>query len=1076
MYSFEDHLRGAVLKATVTRRARHHDSALASKSPGNRWPCLLKGSLASVHVPAAHLRTIHLVVALWISGFSCILAFGDAASDPSLPNEVSKLFLNRHWDHRDGLPRGDILDLEESPEGQLWVSGNHGFRAFDGKRFFVPEGLEVLGGAPIARSAVDGRGYLWFSVAGSIHGFEPAAKGGYRESRRTGSELVRDGQGWVWWTAGQELHGRCGTLEGLLPVDPSVGDGHRLLSSMWGARQGGVYRVDERGDLWRGALQGWTRIPGPLDPGARIRWCEVFEDPRGRLWMSILTELGEALLVVRDQGTWRSPFGADAARVRLARCFLATRRGEVLIGADRGLFYLFTDPSVAPLIFRVESNVEPILAIHEDGWGNWWVASEGEGLKLVGREPHRLVTFGRNDTDVAGPPSRRNLVKNIRERRVFRVLSIAVDPRGRLWAAAGAQGLLTREGEHLVPPANGTGLVRGGVSVTSVLSTSRGVVVGGERLLMLLDADGMLLPGLDLSGRLGKGTVTSLAVDSTGVIWAGTDSGTLLRIPDDPAHTSTLTLEGPILNLSIQGDRLWMIVGGRLKCRRGDAWVPIPADLESIGNARSLHVDDRGRVMVVGSSGVAVSQGHRVVLLGPQQGVFPGTDSVGFHDPRSGLWLASSAGIQEIPSAWLDAALTGPGAAPAGTNVVEPFGKVIPFATLAEVALNSERTGNPLVLPTGEVALSCNKGVLLVRLESLVPSRGYPEFQIGDVRIQKTDDRDGSVPLAGLCIPEGAHVLMQLRGNLAAALKPFPVRYTTSQGDDAWVLWNPSEPIRIVARGEGPFPVRLQTRLPGGGWSTGTTSWIEVEPSPVLSKSSRWAILAGFVTMLALMAGQFWRSTIHHRRIRIRALEGVQSDRVRIARALHDDLGNRLSEIQMLTEQTTFFVGPNEAAMPMITRIHAKSVDATVALDNMVWLMRDVSEAATDLGKHIERLAGDYLRVCSVELEFKLLAGSELEIGGWVRQLIVAATQELTRNAVRHGHASKVTIDFRVGSDWVSYRLEDNGVGFVVRDALASGRGLSGLASRIRDLGGHVSIVSTPGSSVILLKLPRIVR
>lgn len=1009
-----------------------------------------------------------LLLGCWI----CLLQRVSAYPGQSI--RLSEPFLNAHWDQRDGLPRGDILDLEESPEGQLWILSNHGFRAFDGRRFFVPEGLESLADAALQRSAVDGRGHLWFSGAGSIHGFEPAANGGYRKTRRAGSDLVRDGQGWVWWRTGSALEGRCGTLNGSLPSHPSVGSEHPLLPSLWGARQGGVYRVEKQGDLWRGTLQGWTRIPGPLDPGARIRWCEVFEDPRGRLWMSILTELGEALLVVRDQETWRSPFGAEAARVRLARCFLATRCGEVLIGADHGLLYLFTDPSVAPRIFRVESKVEPISAIHEDGWGNWWVASEGEGLKLVDREPHQLLAFGRDATDAAGPPSRRNLVKNIRERGILRIIAVAVDPRGRLWAAAGAQGLLTREGDHLVPPANGAALVQGGVSVTSVLSTSRGLVLGGERLLMLLDEDGALLPGLDLSGHLGAGTVTCLAADSEEVIWVGTDSGTLLRIPADPSSTSTLALGGTISNLSIQGDRLWMIVGDQLKCRRGDAWVPIPADLESVGNARSLHVDDRGRLMVVGASGVAVMQGERVVLLGPRQGVFPGTDSVGFHDPRSGLWLVSDFGIQEIPEAWLDAALSGPGAVPTETNAAEPSGKLISFTTFDEVTPNFAHSANPIVLPSGEVALPSNKGVLLVRLESSFPFQGQPEFRIWDARIEKTRDRDGPVPLAEICVPRGAHLVLQLQGNLPAALKPVPVRYSLSQGDDAWVPWNPSEPLRIVAKGEGSFPLRLQARLPEGGWSAGTTSWIEVEAPPALSAAFRWAILAGFLTMLALMAGQFWRSAVHHRRIRMRALEGVQIDRVRIARALHDDLGNRLSEIQMLTEQTTFFVGPDEPSMSLITRIHARSVDATVALDNMVWLMRDVSEAATDLGRHIERLARDYLQVCSVELDFKLLAGSELEVGGWVRQLIVAATQELTRNAVRHGHATRVAIDFRVGSDWVTYRLEDNGVGFVVRDGLASGRGLSGLAGRIRDLGGHVSIVSEPGSSVIFLKVPRI--
>jgi two-component system NarL family sensor kinase len=205
-------------------------------------------------------------------------------------------------------------------------------------------------------------------------------------------------------------------------------------------------------------------------------------------------------------------------------------------------------------------------------------------------------------------------------------------------------------------------------------------------------------------------------------------------------------------------------------------------------------------------------------------------------------------------------------------------------------------------------------------------------------------------------------------------------------------------------------------------------------------------------------------------------LEGIQSDRVRIARNLHDDLGNRLSEIQLLAEQLTFSQGSPRRGDPTIDRIHARSVEATEALDNLVWLLRDVSEPSIDLGRHIERLARDYLSVCSVGLEFQILAGQDVEIGGWVRQLLIAATQELTRNAVRHGRATQVGIELRVSADWVCYQVQDNGVGFSVKSALASGRGLSSLVSRVGDVGGSVSVVSQPGHSVIVIQVPRAVR
>jgi signal transduction histidine kinase len=64
----------------------------------------------------------------------------------------------------------------------------------------------------------------------------------------------------------------------------------------------------------------------------------------------------------------------------------------------------------------------------------------------------------------------------------------------------------------------------------------------------------------------------------------------------------------------------------------------------------------------------------------------------------------------------------------------------------------------------------------------------------------------------------------------------------------------------------------------------------------------------------------------------------------------------------------------------------------------------------------------------------------------------------------------------RISTDWVCYQIEDNGGGFVVQSALALRRGLYSLLTRVGDVGGSVSLVSQPGHSVIVLRVPRVVR
>ena len=269
--------------------------------------------------------------------------------------------------------------------------------------------------------------------------------------------------------------------------------------------------------------------------------------------------------------------------------------------------------------------------------------------------------------------------------------------------------------------------------------------------------------------------------------------------------------------------------------------------------------------------------------------------------------------------------------------------------------------------------------------------------------------------------------------------------------------------------------LRVQTKQFGGDWKDEPSISVKVDQYQQLVKRWRNIFIAAVLSLVGVVFWHFYRSTLQKRQLRIRTLERIQEDRLRIGRSLHDDLGNRLSEIQLLAEQAKNASDTEFTTQAMVDRIHGRSVQAVESLDKMVWLLRDVSESAADVGKHLELLAKNYLDICAVELDFKMLAGHELEISGWVRQLLIAATQELTRNAVKHGRATELEMHLRVSDDLVSFRVEDNGCGFDLQTALLSGRGLSSILKRCTDFGGTTSVVSRPGCSIILIQVPRLV-
>jgi len=1053
----------------------------------DRNPAPLDPHSQTVPSDSSSLRALHRLSSLipilrgtLLSVFLCIVLLRPGRAEPvaavPMDRPVSKPYLNSHWSERDGLPSGSILDLNQSPDGLLWVSTRFGLRAFDGAQFFVPEGLESLSDRPVQRVFFDGNGQLWVQGKGTLYCLKPRPVSGYQKEELSASDVVKDGKNWVWWQNGTVIRGRFGGLEAVLPTGPVPDkESSKLMPALWGAREGGVYQVDDHGNLWRGTLQGWVLIPGALPPEARVRWCEVFEDRQQRIWMSILNQSGEALLVRRIGQQWQTAFPSKEAKIQLAHCFHETLQGELLIGAEHGLLYQFSDSRSDPQLFRITAHPEPILSIHEDTWGNWWVGAEESGLRLICRDSNDLLTPKAPATANSPDLVENLLVQEISERQSFLIRNIALDSRGRLWVAAGAHGLFVREADHLSTLAQAPAVLQGGTYINVLAPSPRGLVVGGGGLLMLIDEVGRGVPGHDHSGMLKSAAVKALDVDDSGGIWAGTDLGELLHLPPNAAKPEVIHVGNPIFDLAVQANRIWVIAGRQLRCWDRGHWEPLPLELERVQNPESLFVDRQGRLTVVGSSEVVIWSGRKVAYLGPEQGVFPQVNSKIFQDLHSGLWLATDTGILELNSAWIDRALAPDRGHPQSTDTMEAVGRLIQFSILTEIQLTSKLSAAPWVLPSGEVALPSNKGVLLVRQDGGCASEQPSAIQSVVINPSLGGPSNDSHEKTIDCIPEGSDSQVSLRRNLAATLQPPLVRYSISEDNHSWIHLGVADSFRITPPAKKQFPLRIQNKLPGGAWGATHTTWVEVDRSSSIPTAWRVGILGSFLLLGVLAAWQSYHYSLERRRVHVRALAGIQGDRVRIARNLHDDLGNRLSEIQLLVEQVIFNREMQKRVDPTIDRIHSRSVEATEALDNLVWLLRDVSEPAIDLSGHIERLARNYLSVCSVGLDFKILAGHNIEIGGWIRQLLIAATQELTRNAVRHGRATQVGIELRVSTDWICYQIEDNGGGFAVQSALALGRGLSSLLSRVGDFGGSVSLVSQPGHSVIVLRVPRAV-
>ncbi len=194
----------------------------------------------------------------------------------------------------------------------------------------------------------------------------------------------------------------------------------------------------------------------------------------------------------------------------------------------------------------------------------------------------------------------------------------------------------------------------------------------------------------------------------------------------------------------------------------------------------------------------------------------------------------------------------------------------------------------------------------------------------------------------------------------------------------------------------------------------------------------------------------------------IRATE--HAERTRIAHAIHDDAGHRLTGVLMYLRAVRRLVEsePGKSMRMLDTAIEALTETVTSVRETVYDLRpRAPSDAAA-----IRRLCATF-RLCPVDLSLDDVAYSRLDEG--YREALLVTIQELLTNATRHSGANLLRLDIHVESDaYLRLVYKDDGVGSqIVREGL----GLGGIRHRIEALGGTLALSGHSGF-VVRIVLP----
>src|SRR6266571_3847306 len=264
----------------------------------------------------------------------------------------------------------------------------------------------------------------------------------------------------------------------------------------------------------------------------------------------------------------------------------------------------------------------------------------------------------------------------------------------------------------------------------------------------------------------------------------------------------------------------------------------------------------------------------------------------------------------------------------------------------------------------------------------------------------------------------------------------------------------------------------LQTRVFRGESGTlefeivglkGRRKWLATQAVPFRDAAGNVQALLGItrdITDARRAEEQLRASRAALRSLATRQQDIREDERTRIAREIHDSLGQALTALKLQLSAA------KEAACRDASGLGARLHETTRMVDDLV---KSVRRIATDLRPPIldqlglpaalEWLAQDFSRRTSIQCEATIGATNDA-INGELGTALFRIVQEALTNVLRHAGATRVDIALGMKSGCVTLEINDGGTGITQAGTVGPGSlGILGMRERAAALGGVLEVV-----------------
>lgn len=335
----------------------------------------------------------------------------------------------------------------------------------------------------------------------------------------------------------------------------------------------------------------------------------------------------------------------------------------------------------------------------------------------------------------------------------------------------------------------------------------------------------------------------------------------------------------------------------------------------------------------------------------------------------------------------------------------------------------------------------------------------YNEYELGEKIVLPYNHNHLNISFTGIYLTDPKTVTYQYR------LRGLDHNYSR-------LSTNSSVNYTALPPGNYTFQVRAVTQ---SGIRSSNIASFKLQIPPPYYQTTIFKIFILSVILLLVMILVYVIINLNERQRKLRLkikLEEQFKVRKQTAEDFHDDIGNKLTRISVLSEVLSSMTDKNDhEKRAVIQKIKTNVNELYRGTKDILWSLDPKNDTLEDLLMNIKTFGAEMFEETSIRFE------DEIHINNTPKKLplelsrnILMIFKEAINNALKYAKADRVVFTAKMTDNLLAIQLSDNGAGFDTASA-KNGRGLNNMQVRAERIKGNLTITSTTKGTSIALSI-----